>query len=536
MRRGQQPCAPSSHNAAPAPSPVPAPSASSSASASATGSPPSSSASARSCDARSVRAAAHARRARRPSRCSASSPGARRYASRSVAARPDRRASATRGGQQRPAERRVSKPPVSGCATRDPVAPEHARRRARPRPATGTGPRSRRPRRRPRSKARISLPTSSASARSPPASSSVTTSRSGARVHRGAPATNRWRSRWCSSGPRALGVVVVLRPERDHLGRQRPQRLDGFGARCQGLATRFVGERHGHRDARPRRRASDRVALHAGEVVESVEQHRIRAPGPGRGTQCVDRPPREQLAVDPAEPLELVRVVGVDPAQVAPVGGPAHVLRRPLAQRRPQPRDADELALQLSDQRARRRTKPRGRGRRAQRRQLGAREHAGEHAFALELGQSTAVVIGALRRSRPPALRTSAPRPAQPRYRPARARSGGRRRRSARPGSRRARPGSRTRPAPCPALAEFDGPSTSVSDIGPWWRAARTNRPATARECPWWLLDGRCTGVRLRGRRIDAASIFGARARPARRPAPPRVTRTATPGDPHRPG
>ena len=99
--------------------------------------------------------------------------------------------------------------------------------------------------------------------------------------------------------PGAGLVVLVERRQLEHPRRQRGQLRHSLRARAQRIATRLVRQRHRHLDADHPRERLDRVALERVQIVEAVEEHRIRAPAARLRPQRVECPPRVQILVDP---------------------------------------------------------------------------------------------------------------------------------------------------------------------------------------------------------------------------------------------
>ncbi len=193
---------------------------------------------------------------------------------------------------------------------------------------------------------------------------------------------------------RAGRVVLVLGGQLAHVLGERPQFLHRLRAGDQRLVARLVGERDGDGDADDPRERLDRVTLQRGQVVEAVEEHRVAPPPCGRRPQRVERPPGVELPIDPAQPVELAHVAGVDLAHVPGERRPAHVLRRPGPQCGRQPLRGDQLALELGDQLAGRLGKA-GRARRgAQRVEAQLGEHPLQQPFALQRRHPPARIVG----------------------------------------------------------------------------------------------------------------------------------------------
>ena len=178
----------------------------------------------------------------------------------------------------------------------------------------------------------------------------------------------------------------------DALG-QRPQLLHRLGPRHQRLAARLVGERHRDLRADHARQRLHRVALQRGEVIKAIEEHGLGSPAMRLRAQGIQGPPRIELAVHPAEAVELAHVVAVQAAHLVGVGRPPDVLSRPGAQAGDEPPRIHERALQLGDQLAGGGGEARGRRGSPQHVEPGAGDHALEDPLALQLGDAAAGVL-----------------------------------------------------------------------------------------------------------------------------------------------
>jgi hypothetical protein len=163
-------------------------------------------------------------------------------------------------------------------------------------------------------------------------------------------------------GARGGRVVGVGGGQLPHLAGERTQLLDRLRPGAQRAATGLVGERHRHLDARDPRERLHGVALQRCEVIEAVDEHRIRGgtrPALRIGAQRVKRAPGEQLAIDPAQRVELTCIGGVDPPKVVRESSAPDVLGGPRTQRLGEALRGDERALQLGDEVARGEREPR---------------------------------------------------------------------------------------------------------------------------------------------------------------------------------
>ena len=107
---------------------------------------------------------------------------------------------------------------------------------------------------------------------------------------------------------RAAGVRRVVLLERRQLldaSGERAQLLHDLGPGAERRPLRLVGERHGHLDPDDPGERLDRVTLDRRQVVEAVNEHGRLPPAAGLGAERIDRPPRVQLGVEAAAPLEL---------------------------------------------------------------------------------------------------------------------------------------------------------------------------------------------------------------------------------------
>ncbi len=124
-------------------------------------------------------------------------------------------------------------------------------------------------------------------------------------------------------------VVLLQRRQLLDAAGERAERLHDLGPGTERRALRLVGERHRHLDPDDPGQRLDRVPLDRRQVVEAVHEHRRLPPAAGLGAQCVDRPPRVQLGVDPAAAIELAHKRAVQRADVVRVVGAPRVLGGP---------------------------------------------------------------------------------------------------------------------------------------------------------------------------------------------------------------
>ena len=172
----------------------------------------------------------------------------------------------------------------------------------------------------------------------------------------------------------ALGQLDHLRARRELLHRR--------GAAGERVAPGLVGQRDADLGPGEPRERVDRVELRRRQLVEAVEEHRPAAPARRVGAQRVERRPRRALAVGAPERLQAPAVGRVQGRELVRVRRPA-----PAAQRAGEARRLDQRALELGEQRARRRREPRGGRRRREPPQVRVRDRRPHHAVARDAAE-----------------------------------------------------------------------------------------------------------------------------------------------------
>ena len=156
---------------------------------------------------------------------------------------------------------------------------------------------------------------------------------------------------------------------------ERFEQLDGRRPAGERRPPGLVGERDAH--VRVAGQGLDGVALQRRQVVEAVEEHRPTAPGGRPLAQSIERRPRQALAVDHPQALQLPVIGRVQGGELLRMGG-SLAGGDPVARRAREPRRAHERAAELGEQRARCRREA-GRRRRALQRPETRAGHGGAH-------------------------------------------------------------------------------------------------------------------------------------------------------------
>ena len=160
---------------------------------------------------------------------------------------------------------------------------------------------------------------------------------------------------------------------------ERFEQLDGRRPAGERRPPGLVGERDAHLGVAGQR--LDGVALQGRQVVEAVEEHRPTAPGGRPLAQSIERRPRQALAVDHPQALQLPVIGRVQRGELLRMGG-GLAGGDPVAHRAREPRRAHERAAELGEQRARCRREAGRRCRALQRPEARACHGGAHHALA----------------------------------------------------------------------------------------------------------------------------------------------------------